>query len=232
MMRGIFVTGTDTGVGKTYTALRIIKAAQASGLRVAAMKPCETGCGTNGGRLMPHDATKLMKACGMNDLDAVNPYRFKAPVAPYVAASLEHMSVAMEKIAARYRGFSGWYDLVVVEGAGGLLVPITKHLTYADLARRLSLQVLIVSANRLGVINHTMLTVDHIRAHGLDLLGVVLNNTDRKSDTAKRTNASTLSLLLGRKFLGEIDHGDRSGSRTTPPEDLFDRIIRHSCPHR
>ncbi|MCL4558813.1 MAG: dethiobiotin synthase [Deltaproteobacteria bacterium] len=219
-MRGILITGTDTGVGKTYTALRIINTARAAGLGVAAMKPFETGCGSRDSRLVPRDAVKLMKACGMNDIDTVNPYRFKTPAAPYVAARIEDRGIDVKKVVTLYGRLHRSYDLVVVEGAGGLLVPIERHLSYADLARELSLEVLVVSANRLGAINHTMLTVDCTEAHGLSLLGVVLNSMDKKDDTAKRTNASVLSLLLGKKFLGETGCNSGRSNRA-----LYKKII-------
>ncbi len=203
-MNGILITGTDTGVGKTYTALGILEFAKDNGIKVTAMKPWETGCRHSGKRLIPSDAMRLMKACGTKDIDRVNPCRFKTPVAPYVAGRLEGRSVHLNRIKRVYREISLQSDLVVVEGAGGLLVPITKIFSYADLARELSLSILVVAANKLGVMNHVLLTVDYIKAHGLTLTGVVLNNTLPKNTIAKKTNAHTLSLLLGRKFLGEL----------------------------
>ena len=203
-MSGILITGTDTGVGKTYTALGIIACAKKNGIDVTAMKPWETGCRRSGKRLIPSDAMRLMKAACMNDIDTVNPCRFKTPVAPYVAGRLEGRSVCLGTIKRVYRGLSLQHDLVVVEGAGGLLVPITKKYSYADLAKELSLPVLVVSANKLGVINHVLLTVDYIKTHGIPFLGVVMNNMSPKNNVAKNTNAHTLSLLLGRKFIGEL----------------------------
>jgi dethiobiotin synthetase len=203
-VNGIFITGTDTDVGKTYTALGIIEAAKSNGMKVAAMKPWETGCRQQGKRLIPSDAVRLMKASGMRDINRVNPCRFRTPVAPYVAGQLENRPVAIDKIKKTYHELSLQHDLVVVEGAGGLLVPITKIFSYADLAKELSLPILVVSANKLGVINHVLLTVDYIKTHGLQLLGVVMNNISKKDTVAKRTNAHTLSLLLGKYFLGEI----------------------------
>ena len=203
-MKGILITGTDTGVGKTYAALGIIEFAKDNGIKVTAMKPWETGCRHSGNRLIPSDAMRLMKACGMNDIDRVNPSRFKTPVAPYVAGRLEGRSVRLSTIKKVCRRLSLQHDLVVVEGAGGLLVPITKNYSYADLARGLELSILVVAANKLGVMNHVLLTVDYIKAHGLTLTGVVLNNISPKNTIAKKTNAHTLSLMLGRKFIGEL----------------------------
>jgi dethiobiotin synthetase len=203
-VNGILITGTDTGVGKTYTALGIIETVNSAGIKIVAMKPLETGCRQYGKRLIPSDATKLMKASGMSEIDIVNPYRFKTPVAPYVAARLENRRIDINDIKKIYRELSLQNDLIVVEGAGGLLVPITKNFSYADLAKELSLSILVVSANKLGVINHVLLTVDYIKTHGLQLLGVVMNNISKKDNVAKRTNAHTLSLLLGKEFIGEM----------------------------
>ncbi len=220
-MNGIFITGTDTDVGKTYTALGIIEAAKSNGMKVAAMKPWETGCRQQGKRLIPSDAVRLMKASGMRDIDRVNPCRFKTPVAPYVAARLENRHIDIDKIKKTYHELSLQHDLVVVEGAGGLLVPITKIFSYADLAKELSLPILVVSANKLGVINHVLLTVDYIKAHGLPLLGVVLNNISKKDTVAKRTNARTLSALLGKEFIGEL-------ALNQPSEDIpvYKKILK------
>ncbi len=203
-MNGILITGTDTDVGKTYTAMGIIETANNAGIKIVAMKPLETGCRQYGKRLIPSDATKLMKASSMSEIDIVNPYRFKTPVAPYVAARLENRRIDINDIKKIYRKLSLQNDLIVVEGAGGLLVPVTRKFSYADLAHDLSLPILIVAANKLGAINHVLLTVDYIKTHGLKLLGVVLNNTDKKNNVAKRTNARTLSLLLGKEFIGEM----------------------------
>ncbi len=205
-MQGIFITGTDTGVGKTYTALCLIRTARVLGINITAMKPFETGCSVSGRRSIPTptDATKLMKACGTDKLAMVNQYRFTAPAAPYTAAQIENKRISIDRVLSVYNTLSKQYDFVVVEGAGGLLVPITKNFSYADLAKELALPVLIVSANKLGVINHTLLTVDYIANHRLGLLGVVLNNMTRKNDIAKKTNPHALSGLLGRMFLGEI----------------------------
>ncbi len=220
-MKGILITGTDTGVGKTRTTLQIIKTAQKSGLRVAAIKPFETGCRLRGNKLVPLDALQLMKACGMDDMNTVNPYRFNTPAAPFIAARLENILIDVRKIKKIYRELSLRNDLIVVEGAGGLLVPVTKHLSYADLAKELSLSVLVVSANKLGVINHTLLTVDSIKARGLNLLGVVLNDRDKKDDMAKRTNAYALSTLLGTSFIGEIKF-NQSGNGIS----IYEKILK------
>ena len=205
-MHGLLVTGTDTDVGKTYTTVHILEAARSAGIRAAAMKPVETGCRQRGAQLVPSDASLLAKAAGMNDIDTVNPCRFKTPVAQYTAGIIEGRSVPLTVLKRTCRDLLANNDLVVVEGAGGLLVPITKQYSYADLAHELSLPVLVIAANKLGVINHILLTVDYMNGHGLTLCGVVLNNLSPKNDPAKKTNAATLASLLGKRFIGELTY--------------------------
>lgn len=219
-MKGILITGIDTGVGKTYTALQLINAAQTSELRVSAMKPFETGCTVKGKNLIPQDAVQLMNKCGTADIDMVNQYRLKAPTAPFIAAMLEHKIIDLKKVFRAYAALASRSDIIIVEGAGGLLVPITKDFSFADLAKELSLMIVVVSSNKLGVINHTMLTVDCITSHGLKLLGVVLNNIDRKDDIAKTTNARALFSLLGKKFIGETRYNNQKQNTV-----LYEKII-------
>ncbi len=207
-MKSIFITGTDTGVGKTYTVLRLIEAAHKLGIKTAVMKPFETGCRLCGRKLVPTDAINIMKASDLKDINMVNQYRFKAPAAPYIAAQLEHKVINPAKVFDTYEKLSKQYEFIIMEGAGGLLVPITKDFSYADLAKKLSLPVLIVSANKLGAINHTMLTMDCLNLHDIEPLAVILNNTDKKSDIARKTNAKAFSKLLGKRFLGEMVYGD------------------------
>ena len=176
MSRGVFVTGTDTGCGKTTVAVGVTAAFARRGLRVAAMKPCETGDGD--------DALRLMRACGRSiDASLVNPYRFALPAAPELAARREHAEVDIARIEAAYRSLAADADAVVVEGAGGLLVPLARGFSMADLATRLELPVLLVARTGLGTINHTLLSVEAIRRRGLRLLGVVFSQTnDRVGD--------------------------------------------------
>ncbi len=223
-MNGILITGTDTDVGKTYTALRIIELSLSHGIKTNAMKPFETGCRLHNQRLIPSDATKLMKAAGMTALDAVNQYRFRAPLAPYVAARLEHKHIDIQKVVHAYHELSGKSELVIVEGAGGLLVPITGEFSYATLARELSLSVLVVSSNRLGAINQTLLTVEYMIDHGTKLLGVILNNAGKRTGIARETNAVALSSLLGERFIGEAGY-DRSERGSSRNAGLYERII-------
>jgi dethiobiotin synthetase len=185
------VTGTDTGVGKTLVALALVGAARARGLRVAAMKPVETGVGTG-----PTDGERLAQATGGVPSD-VSPYRLSDPLAPLVAARRAGTMIDDAVLDRAFERLSRERDVVVVEGAGGLLVPLAPRVTSADLFARWGLEVVLVAANRLGALNHVLLTVHAANRAGLTVRCIVLNTLDsREPDLAQATNAATLAELL------------------------------------
>lgn len=200
-MRGLFVTGTDTGVGKTEVSCAILAGARAAGLDVAAMKPAESGV-TAG---EPSDSQRLLAAAGGGDDPAlVCPYRFAAPLAPAVAARLAGVEVRLEAILAAARALAARHQALLVEGAGGLLVPLTPAETYADLAVRLALPVLVVARAGLGTVNHTALTVEALRARGLRVAGVILNRTAPGDDPSVPHNAGEIERLTGAPVLASL----------------------------
>ncbi|HUL04237.1 MAG TPA: dethiobiotin synthase [Gemmatimonadales bacterium] len=190
------VTGTDTGVGKTVIARALVAAFVARGLRVAAMKPVETG--TDGGP--PRDALRLAAAAGGHDaLGDVCPITFAEPLAPLVAAERAKRPVDVAALDGAFARLTAGRDAIVVEGAGGLLVPLTERLSYADLFARWRLGLVVVAANRLGALNHTLLTVQAARAAGLPIRCVVMNSPVReRPDLAAQTNVEALTRLLPR----------------------------------
>ena len=160
--RGLMITGTDTGVGKTFVACGIAGALRRRGLSVAPFKPAETGCAFDerSRALIPADAEMLQQATATQaPLETICPYRFRLPVAPWVAAEQEGVTIDPARLEQCYRELAASHDSVLVETAGGILVPLAENFHYADLARQLSLPVLVVAASRLGVINHTLLTL-------------------------------------------------------------------------
>ncbi len=212
LQRSFLVTGTDTGVGKTTVACAIAAAAAVRGCSVGVLKPIETGCRPDArGVLIPEDAENLRYFSGCAEsIDTICPYRFTDPLAPSVAAVRDGHDIQVEAIVDTIRDFRRRYDLTIVEGAGGLLVPIWKDTTFADLAEQAELPLLIVVGNRLGAINHAQLTAGWARAVGLETIGYVVNSLQSEPDLAARTNIDVLADLLGPPlgilpWLGQIE---------------------------
>lgn len=194
-----FVTGTDTGVGKTRFSCLLIEALRAEGRDVVGYKPVCSGD--------REDAVLLANASGGLDLDQVNPVWLKAAVAPLVAGMLENRPVNPAVLLQGFRTLAAEHAGVIVEGAGGWRVPLAEGYDMADLAADLGLPVIIVVGNRLGALNHTILTVDAIRARGLEIAGLVINHLADELDTAAITNKGVIEQLTGVPILAEIIHG-------------------------
>lgn len=195
--RGIFVSGTDTGIGKTWVSCRLAEAWAARGLRVGVFKPAESG---DGG-----DAKALIKAARSSlPLDLVRPYAFRRPLAPAMAAALEGKRVSMAGLRRCYRQIEAESDRVLVEGAGGLLVPYAPGLDGAALAQRLGLPLLIVARAGLGTINHSLLTLEAARQRGLKVLAVILNGPHDAKDPSIRLNAEAIRSLGRVRVLGPL----------------------------
>lgn len=203
MKQGVFVTGTDTGVGKTFVTCMLLHGLASKGIRPAGMKPVETGCRFENERLLPADGLAIKAAASMSDdISDIVPYMFDKPVSPYTASMLEGRIIEPEKIIEKYDNLAARYDFVAVEGAGGLLVPVCSAAGagmdrsayfYSDMARDLQLPVLIVARAGLGTINHTMLTVRCALEEGLRVVGVVLNSSSGSMyDMSEDTNMQVL----------------------------------------
>lgn len=186
--RGAFITGTDTGVGKTWVACHLAKALRAKGFRVGVLKPAESGQGG--------DALKLKRASGCPaPLSVIRPYHFKRPLAPAVAAAQEGKRVSLKTIQAAYARLRKESDLVLVEGAGGLLVPYGPGLDGAGLAKALGLPLVIVARKGLGTINHSLLTLGAAKQRRLKVLAVVLSGRRPLNDPSVSSNARVIQAL-------------------------------------
>ena len=202
MRRGVFVTGTDTGVGKTVVGCAIAEALRRRRIDVGVMKPIETGVGPQG----PLDAIALVEAAGSDDpLDLVCPQRFALPAAPSVAAAREGRAVDLAAIRDAFARLRERHRFLLVEGAGGLLVPIAADYSMADLAAELALPVLVVARGALGTVNHTLLTLEAIERRGLALAGVVVSHGTRPLSGADAENLGVLRNALGARLVGEIE---------------------------
>jgi len=185
----LFITGTDTGVGKTYIVARLLHLLRASGIRCAGMKPiC---CGDR------RDAEALL-AAGSDcvTIDEVNPVWLKTPAAPIVGTLLEKTTIDIEQILGAFHALQERVEHVIVEGTGGWLVPIRSEYFVSDLAAAMKLPVVVVAQNRLGCLNHAVLTVRSVSSHQLRCVGLVLNNPETTSDIAALTNADILERIL------------------------------------
>jgi dethiobiotin synthetase len=194
---GAFLTGTDTGCGKTTAGAAIACAARAAGRRVRVLKPVETGCSEQDGELVPADARALAQAAGDERGDAaLCPYRLALAAAPAVAAREAGIEIDPGRIRAAFRDACRGADLVLVEGAGGLLVPIAPELDMAGLAAALELPLLVVARSSLGTINHTLLTLASARARGLRVAAVIANDAAAEVSAAERSNFAWLEQAL------------------------------------
>lgn len=208
-MRGFFVTGTGTQVGKTVVSAALIRMFRDKGVSVCGMKPVETGCVVEGDELNPSDALFLKGAAGVSEkIDDLAPYRFKAPLSPMVASELEHKDVDLLWLTRAYEHLAGKYEAVVVEGIGGICVPLNTDFNVADVALRIGLPVIVVATPYLGTINHTLLTLDYARRVGLNIAGVILNNTRRPDEEslAEKTSGDALSRLTPVPILGTMPY--------------------------
>jgi dethiobiotin synthetase len=198
---GLFVTGTDTGVGKTLVACALARSLRAGGVDVGVMKPVETGVGPEG----PTDALALRAAAGSGDpIEDVCPAPFALPAAPAVAAQAEGRSVDLRRIHAAAMRLRARHDFLLVEGAGGLLVPLTAAASMADLAAELGFPLLVVARASLGTINHTLLTLEVAERRGLAIAGVVVSHATGALPAADATNLEALREALGRRLRAEI----------------------------
>jgi dethiobiotin synthetase len=228
MKRSLLVTGTDTGVGKTFVAGGIAAALARRGIDVGVMKPFATGAIRVGGRLVSEDARFLRGAAGVDDpLDLINPSCLRPPLAPAMAARVANQPIDLNRVWAAWRTLTARHSTMVVEGVGGLLVPLVTGLTVADLARRWTLPLVIVTRPSLGTINHTKLTVLAARSHGLRILGLVINSAVRtRRGLAERLNPAALEAETGVPLLAEIPF--LSPGRFRHP--AFDRIAARLLP--
>ena len=193
--KGIFITGTDTGVGKTYLGTQLVAVLHRLGVNAVPRKPVESGCHRINGILVPQDANQYLEAVNrIFSLEAVCPFRFEPAISPQRAGRLAERQVYLEDIAARCLSETSSDDFLVVEGAGGFYSPLCEDGLNSDLAKKLELPVLLVAQDKLGCINHILLTIEAIRAQGLSTCSVILSQQEALDEAMN--NLEDLATLL------------------------------------
>jgi dethiobiotin synthetase len=199
---GLFVTGTDTGVGKTLITCAIARLLYSSGVNVGVMKPIETGWQRDAS-----DAVCLKRAARVLDpISQIVPYHFADPIAPWPASLREKRPIRITTLMAAYRQLQKKHSFLVVEGVGGLLVPITARMDLIHLILKMALPVLLVARSGLGTLNHTLLTLRHGEAQGIRFCGIVLNQTQPKTTLADETNRAILKKRTHIPIFGPFPH--------------------------
>lgn len=195
-----FITGTDTEVGKTFFTALLTRASRRAGFDTVALKPLCCG---------PRDDVETLHRSNGGELteDEINPLWFHTPAAPLLAARKEGREIPFDHLSAWFRHWRSTRNSLLVEGAGGWLVPLSKNETGADLARLFGLPVVVVVANRLGCLNHALLTVESIRQHGLTCAGLVLNSLHDQADEVTRTNKNLLEEICDVPLLFDVRLG-------------------------
>ncbi|HWJ37038.1 MAG TPA: dethiobiotin synthase [Steroidobacteraceae bacterium] len=211
-MNRLFITGTDTGVGKTRIATALCLAFAAAGRRVAAMKPVASGCTRTDDGLRNDDASALLNAMNVRASYAeVNPYAFEPAIAPHIAAAEAGRSIDFEVLDRAYERLSLQSDVTIVEGAGGWLAPLDAQRTFADLAVHWQLDVVLVVGLRLGCLNHALLTAESIERRGLRLCGWVGNSID--AEFARRDeNLLALQTRIAAPCIGAFSYAPQAGA--------------------
>jgi dethiobiotin synthetase len=204
--KGVFVTGTDTGVGKTCIAAGLTAVLRSWGIKAGYFKPMQSGCPEEEGRLVPTDARWARDLAGLRDpLELLTPITLRLPLAPGVAAAQEGLELDLTPVAAALAELTARYEFLVVEGAGGLYVPLLGlRFLVLDLVRWLHLPLLVVARSGLGTINHTALTVMAARQDGVPVAGVVLNQYPDQPSLAEETNPRVIEAITEVPVLGRV----------------------------
>lgn len=226
MNKGFFITGTDTDAGKTWISLGLVEALKRQSHKVGVMKPISAGCQQTADGLRNQDAVLLQQQSNVElDYDTINPYAFEPAIAPHIAAQEAGVRIDIETLKNSFDAIQKKSGYVIVEGAGGWLVPLNDFQTMADLAVRLQLPVILVVGMRLGCLNHALLSVEAIRNSGLHLAGWVANQIDPDMNHAKE-NLETLRTMIDAPLLGHVPHLEKRDTGVIA-ENLYLPLEKH-----
>ncbi|MBN1493303.1 MAG: dethiobiotin synthase [Candidatus Omnitrophica bacterium] len=207
MNKGIFIVGTDTEVGKTIVSAGLIRVLRKYGKDTKALKPIATGCEQRDGGLYSEDAALLAAAAEIKDDREVTPIRYSLPLSPHVAATLEGSAIDVKALLKMCASYIKNNEFTVVEGIGGLLVPITRDYFVSDLIADLGLPVIVVGRVNLGAINHTLLTVEALKKRSLTIKGIIFNTLqERETTTVEKTNPAVIRELTHVPMLGVLPY--------------------------
>jgi dethiobiotin synthetase len=207
MPEGIFITGTDTEVGKTLIAAGLVATLKERGVDVGVMKPLESGAPSFGSAPIPRDALYLKEIAGViDDLNLINSYCFQAPLAPGVAAEKEGVEIDLKRIKMQYEELKGRHQFMVVEGAGGLLVPVAEGVLLPELIKLLELPLILVARSSLGTINHILLSLFYCQEEGLEVKGVIMSESTPDADPSEKSNAQVVAQFSGVPVLGSLPY--------------------------
>ena len=205
-INGFFITGTDTDVGKTHVSVALVEQLKQKGYKTGVMKPISAGCERTAQGLRNDDAIQLMQSSNVAlNYDTVNPYAFEPAIAPHIAANEVDVEISLDVIMENYNRICSQSDWVIVEGAGGWLVPLDDHRTMGDLASAIGLPVIVVVGMRLGCLSHALLTINAIKASGLTLAGWIANRPTPEMSRYKE-NLATLKEMINAPMLGEMPY--------------------------
>jgi len=224
--KGLFITGTDTGVGKTIVAATLALLMRRKGINVGVMKPVTSGCTENQGRLVSDDAALLCWASGLSYSEDIAPYLLREPLAPLEAAKLDNVTIDLKRIKKAYDNLISKHDFVIVEGAGGLLVPLAENTLTTDLVRILDIPLAIVARPSLGTVNHTLLTCYCARRMNLAVAGMIINSFTKSPGLAEQSAPRQIETFSGAPLLGvwpEINSNDKASI----VETLAQRLAEH-----
>ena len=220
-MPGLFVTGTDTDVGKTFVSCALARGLRDAGVDVGVMKPAETGVPPEG----PLDVRALIAAAGVDDaIEEVCPFRFDVPAAPLASARAESRAIDPAGIAEAYDVLAARHAFMLVEGAGGLYVPVTETLDMIDLIGEMGLPLLLVARAALGTINHTLLSIEACERRGLAIAGVVISHAGGVLSDADAQNLVLLRERLGARLIGEVFPSD-DPTKVDPHDAGLDAVL-------
>lgn len=222
-MTGIFITGTDTNIGKTVIAAGLAGALKNKGYDVGVMKAVQSGAGIRNGKLYSPDAEFMMRVIKTKDeMELVCPYLMKEAMAPGPAAEIEGRDIDISVIKTAFMELEKGHDLVVVEGAGGIAVPVKKKFLISDLIKYLDIPAIIVARAGLGTINHTILTIEYAKRSGIKIVGVIIN--DYKGGIVEEENPGIINELTGIPILGIIPNDPAICSERGFPENIVNLV--------